>query len=77
MNDVSKKSLGELIDALITTNIKCFGAQEIICNSKDDLEVANSARAAQKLNKRRNDLMRAIDARLGDGEISPTEKTYK
>lgn len=71
--DVSKKSIGTLIDELITTSLKCWYAQEDIMSGKD---VSNSAIKAQRLNARRNALIKAIDKRLGEGDISPTGKTY-
>ena len=38
------KSIAILIDELITTNIKCFMAQEDISSAKDDATVADAAR---------------------------------
>ena len=71
------KSIGFLIDELITTDLKCWFAQENILNTQlsehDRLEAAIKA---QQLNDRRNQLIRAIDVRLGDADISPTSKTY-
>lgn len=75
MSDISQKSKGELIDQLITADIKCFFAQESIGDS-DPVKALRAARSAQVNNKRRCDLIRALDARLGDGDISPSEKTY-
>lgn len=65
-----------LIDELITTNIKCFMSQEVICNSKDFQEVAEAAKKTQTLNARRNELIRALDKIFGDGDIAPMDKTY-
>ena len=74
--DIGQKSIGFLIDELITTDIKCWFAQETIMNSTDEKEQIKAAVKAQALNARRNALIRAIDERLGEGAISPTDKTY-
>jgi hypothetical protein len=73
---VDVKSIGILIDELITTDIKCFMAQEDISSAKDDAAVADAARRAQQLNARRNQLIRAIDERIGEGILTVSEKTY-
>lgn len=75
MSDVTKKTTSELLDQLITTDIKCFMAQEKI-SSPDDHICAAASRMAQQMNKRRCDLMRAIDHRLGEGDNTVSEKTY-
>ena len=74
--DIGKKSIGVLIDELITTSLKCWFAQEVVMSSKDEKELAIAAKRAQLMNARRNALIRAIDERLGEGDISPTDKTY-
>lgn len=74
--DIGKKSIGILIDELITTSLKCWFEQEVVMSSKDEKELATAAKKAQLMNARRNALIRAIDKRLGDGDISPTDKTY-
>ncbi len=75
-DEIEVKSIGILIDELITTSLKCWFKQEIICASANREEISDAAKAAQSLNKRRNDLIRAIDKRLGDAAKSPTTKTY-
>lgn len=74
--DITVKSTGMLIDELITTNLKCFMAQEIIMNSTDEHAIAVAAKTAQQTNARRNQLIRAIDKRLGESDNSPSKKTY-
>lgn len=74
--DIGKKSIGVLIDELITTSLKCWFAQEVVMNSDDEKELAIAAKKAQLMNARRNALIRAIDERLGESDISPTDKTY-
>jgi len=63
---IEKKTVGEMIDDLITTNIKCFMAQE----------PGGDLKKAQKLNKRRCQLIIAIDAIVQPNEETRTEKTY-
>ena len=74
--DIEKKSIGMLIDELITTNLKCWFQQEIVLSSTNEKEVAIAAKRAQEYNARRNALIRSIDQRLGEASISPTDKTY-
>ena len=73
---VTRKSLGTLLDELITTNIKCFMAQETIMSDNSVNVVAEAAKHAQQLNARRNALIRAIDDMLDPAASSPTKKTY-
>jgi hypothetical protein len=74
--EIDRKSIGVLIDELITTSLKCWFAQEVVMSSKDEKELATAAKKAQLMNVRRNALIRAIDERLGESDISPTDKTY-
>lgn len=74
---VTDKTPGELIDSLITTDIKCFYEQEKIMNSPEGSEeVLSAAKKAQELNAKRNKLMRSIDTVLDFEDDMPTEKTY-
>lgn len=75
MNAIDRKSFGILVDELITTSLKCWFAQENI-RSSDPVESSNAGKLAQRLNARRNLLIRAIDEKIGDSDISPTAKTY-
>ncbi len=75
MNDITKKSTAVLIDELITTSLKCWYAQEAIMSETDTDKVADAAKLAQITNARRNELIRAIDERLGETN-TPLEKTY-
>ena len=65
-----------MIDELITTSMKCWHAQETVMANGTNEEVAKAAKKAQQLNARRNSLIRAIDCRLGESNISLTDKTY-
>lgn len=73
---IEVKTTGALIDELLTALIRCWHFQEIVMTSTDDAEVARAAKGAQETNARRNQLMRAIDERLGDGEVATLVKTY-
>jgi hypothetical protein len=76
--DIKQKTLGIIVDELITTSVKCYMAQEIM-NKEDatDEEIADAFRKAQTLNSRRNALIRAIDETVGQSNFSPTGKTYR
>jgi hypothetical protein len=56
--------------------MKCWYAQEAVMKETTSDKVAEAAKKAQQLNKRRNALMRAIDERLGEKDITLTDKTY-
>lgn len=73
--DISRKSIGALIDELVTTDIKCFMAQETVMKRGPAEEVKAAAIKAQETNGRRNELIRAIDSYFGDPN-APTSKTY-
>lgn len=72
---IETKTIGMLIDELITTNIKCWFAQETIMKSQDESEIAKAAKSAQTLNKRRCALIQAIDKLTGES-FSITDKSY-
>lgn len=73
---ISDKTVGNLVDELGTVLIKCFYAQEKVMNGKTKEEIAEASVQAQTLNKRRNELMRALDTHFGELQNSVTEKTY-
>jgi hypothetical protein len=77
MEKIEVKSIGILLDELITTDIKCFMEQDKMMAAKEGEDISASAIKTQQLNARRNELIRAIDSRLGEAQISPTDKTYK
>lgn len=76
MSDIGQKSIGTLIDELCTTSQKLFQLQDKIIASPD-VDVPAMTRNLMSLNARRSALVRAIDERLGEGEISQTSKTYR
>lgn len=79
MNRVGIKSVGTLIDELSILNIKIWFKIETITNDAlaTTEELAKTAKDVQTLNARRSALIKAIDERLGDGDISTTDKTYE
>ncbi len=75
--DIGEKTTAFLIDELITTSQKCWYAQEdIMDESLSEEKRLQGAIRAQKMNARRNELIRKIDETLGQGHLSPTAKTY-
>jgi hypothetical protein len=75
--DIREKTIGELVDALITTNLKTwFNQEKLMDTSLTESERLKEAISAQCNNKRRNRLIRAIDETLGQSDNSPQEKTY-
>lgn len=74
--DISVKSTGFLLDELFTILLRCWHYQEIVMTSTDTEEIAKAAKLAQSTNARRSALIKAIDERLGEGQISAFIKTY-
>ncbi len=74
---IETKTLGFLIDELITTDLKCWFSQEDLMN-KDltEKERLQAAIRTQETNSRRNQLIRAIDELTGGAANSVTTKTY-
>ena len=77
MGDIAVKTLGILIDELITADMKTWFSQEHLM----DLTLTESERLewavkTQEYNSKRNQLIRAIDTRLGDLDTTYTDKTY-
>ncbi len=70
------KTVGELIDSLVTTNVKIFFLMERETN--ESLSVEERFKAGQHviaLNKKRKRLLTAIDEALGQ-EVDYDPKTY-
>lgn len=76
--DVRTKSIGFLIDQLITTNLRCWFAQEDIMNPNlGESKRLDAAVRAQAQNAIRSKLIKAIDDVLGEGDITMGgDKTY-
>jgi len=76
--DVTRKSIGILIDDLITTSQKLFYLQEVYNKpGVTNEELGSIFTRIQVLNVRRNELINAIDNYLNPTIASTTEKTYK
>ena len=76
--DISQKSIGFLFDELVTTSMKCYMSQDrIMCPDLSSEDRLLAAEEAQQMNARRNLLIRKIDEILGQGDLSPTAKTYR
>lgn len=76
--DVRTKSIGEIIDALITASMRCWFAQEkIMDQSLSDKERLDAAIRAQQQNAIRSELIRAINTESGQETLTMgTQKTY-
>lgn len=77
MGTAKEKSIGFIIDELMTVSQKCFHAQDDIMDESLSVERRlEAAIKAQKMNAQRNLLIREIDEFFGQGHLSPTTKTY-
>ncbi len=74
--DSATKTPGELIDALITTDIKCYMFQEKQLGTDNLEEKGKYGQIVLELNKKRNLLMRKLDFVLGFEDETVTPKTY-
>lgn len=76
MTSGREKTLGELIDSLITTDMRCWFAQEDIMNeSLSEHERLQAAIRAQEQNAKRSQLIAAINEIIGHEGFTAT-KTY-
>ena len=76
VDNILIKTLGELIDSLVTTNVKIFFLMEIETDKSKSMEERFQAgKNVIALNKKRNKLIKAIDTLL-TGEESFDIKTY-
>jgi len=76
MADITQRTIAELIDQLITTNLRCWTAQDQVRTAPTVEERAEAGAVAQTTNALRNQLIRAINERLGEADNSPLPKTY-
>jgi len=76
--DIGQKSIGSLIDSLITCSVRCWHNQDDLMNmALSEKERLAAAVSAQKQNALRSQLIKKIDESLGDGDISMGgDKTY-
>ena len=76
MSDIKIKTIGELIDSMITTDLRCWMAQEDIMNESLSTEVRlKAAIRAQEQNAKRSQLIAAINEMMGQEGFTAT-KTY-
>lgn len=76
MTSGKEKTVGELIDSLITTSMRCWFAQEDIMNEKLSTEQRLAAAIrAQEQNAKRSQLIGAINEVFGDSGFTAT-KSY-
>jgi hypothetical protein len=74
---IETKSLGFLIDQLITTDLRCWFAQEDIMNeSLSEHERLQAAIKAQEQNSLRSKLIKAIDDMTNQEFSMGGDKTY-
>ena len=73
---IETKTTGMLIDELMTTNMKIFQNLDAL-NATEDAEAGRLFKTTQTLNRRRSELIQAIDGKLGEGDATITSKTYK
>lgn len=76
--DVTTKSIGELVDALITADLRCWFAQETLKDtSLSEHDRLEAALTAQRQNALRSELIRAINNSLGqESSTVGVKKTY-
>ena len=76
--DIRTKSIGFLIDQLITTNLRCWFAQEDIMNPDlPEGKRLDAAVRAQAQNAIRSKLIKALDIEFGEEAITMGgDKTY-
>lgn len=76
MTSGKEKTIGELIDSLITTDMRCWFAQEDIMDEKLSVEKRlDAAIRAQEQNAKRSQLIAAINEFFGEKGFTAT-KTY-
>jgi hypothetical protein len=74
--DIAKKTIGELIDGLVTTNLRCWTYQENLLNeSFTDEQRLKFAIMAQEQNAKRSQLIGAINEYFKEQGFTST-KTY-
>lgn len=73
---VREKTIGFIIDELITVSQKLWHLQDDMLLSEDPVVSSNAAKKVQQLNVRRNELINAIDEWAGEGSNPMTIKTY-
>ncbi len=76
MTSGRQKTIGELVDSLITTDLRCWFAQEDIMNEELSTEARlQAAIRAQEQNAKRSELISAINEVFGETGFTAT-KSY-
>lgn len=76
MTDIREKTIGELLDSLITTDLRCWFAQEdIMDESLSEHDRLQAAIRAQEQNAKRSELIGVINKFFGETGFTAT-KTY-
>lgn len=76
MTSGKEKTIGELIDSLVTTDLRCWFSQEDIMNeSLSEHDRLQAAIRAQEQNAKRSQLIAAINEYFGETGFTGT-KTY-
>lgn len=73
---IETKTLGVLIDELMTTNMKIFKNLDLL-DAMPQAEAGDLFKVTQTLNRRRSELIQAIDRKFGEGDATVTDKTYR
>jgi hypothetical protein len=74
---IETKSIGIMLDELISSCLKTWFSQEDLMNTNlSDEDRLKAAIKTQEYNNRRNQLIRAIDAYFGQTSTTYTDKTY-
>jgi len=77
MEDIELKTIGQLLDELMTASQRCWHSQDLLLNeSLSEKDRLNAAITAQQSNAKRTRLIRAIDNRLGSEGSTNDIKTY-
>lgn len=76
MTSGKEKTIGELIDSLVTTDLRCWFSQEdIMDESLSEHDRLQAAIRAQEQNAKRSQLISAINEYFGEAGFTGT-KTY-
>lgn len=75
----NEENVLKAINELVAVNTEIFfllEAADTLARQQNHVGVGEAYGKAQRLNSRRGDLIAAIDRRFGEGDITPSEKTF-
>ncbi len=75
--DIGRKTPGQLIDELMTVNMKLFANQDKLNEAFSHAQIAEITKESLSLNSKRNLLIIAIDKIFGYESVTHTRKTYE